>query len=165
MDRRPPVAIALAAIALVAVAGSVGLGAATTDRVLVVEDAANGDRLLTVPVDDTTTVTLAYTHSVERTPVEDVYAVNGTRLDNTLMRFQSYGWGLPAGADVTLRDGWFVYDPDRSFEELHVKPGHVAGHRLTVDGTTYDLVALSNATAVRIAVEPRTPHSVLQFAS
>lgn len=125
-------------------------------QLLVVADAETGERLLTVPVESGTTVTLAYTHSVEQTPVEDRYVVDGERLDNTLMRFQSYGWGLPAGADVTERDGWFVFDPDRSYGSLVVQPGRVAGHELRVDGERYDLVALSDARAVRLSVERRS---------
>ncbi|WP_435345512.1 DUF1850 domain-containing protein [Haloarchaeobius sp. HRN-SO-5] len=125
------------------------------ERVLVVADADTGDRLLTVPVDEGTAVTLAYTHSVEKTPVEDRYVVNGTSLDNTQMRFQSYGWGLPAGANVSERDGWFVFDPDRSYESVVVQPGRIAGHELWVDGETYDLVELSSASAIRLSVERR----------
>ena len=164
MNRRRLVAVA-AALVLVTAAVSAGFVAAQPQRVLVVEDADTGDSLLAVPVHEGSTVTLAYTHSVEKTPVEDVYTVNGTRLDNTLMRFESYGWGLPARANVTLRNGWFVFDPDRSYEEFYVKPGRVAGHTLTVDGRTYDLVELSNASSVRISVERRDglpalpPHS------
>ncbi len=155
MDRRR-----LVVVVLLVVGGSVGFAAATpSERVLVVEDADTGNRLLTVPVEEGSTVTLSYTHSVEKTPVEDVYTVNGTRLDNTLMRFESYGWGLPARANVTLRNGWFVFDPDRSYDELYVKPGRVAGHTLTVDSETYDLVERSNASTVRIAVTRRSPLS------
>lgn len=160
----------LLAAAVVLVASSVGFAAfasAQPDRVLVVEDAETGDRLLTVPVEDGSTVTLAYTHSVEKTPVEDVYTVDGTRLDNTEMRFKSYGWGLPARENVTLEDGWFTFDPNRSYGEFYVKPGHVADHRLTVDGETHDLVAISNASSVRIAVERTgpTPLSALPSAT
>lgn len=150
------------AVALALAVVSVGLVAATSsERVLVVEDADTGERLLTVPVHEGSTVTLAYTHSVEKTPVEDVYTVNGTGLDNTVMRFESYGWGLPARENVTLRDGWFVFDPDRSYDELYVKPGRVADHTLRVDGRAYDLVELSNANSVRITVTRRTPISRL----
>jgi hypothetical protein len=152
----------LVVVALLVVASSVGFVAATPDRVLVVEDAETGERLLAVPVAEGSTVTLAYTHSVERTPVEDVYTVDDTRLDNTLMRFESYGWGLPANADVRHEDGRFVFDPNRSYDELYVQPGHVAGHTLTVDGETYDLVERSNARSVRIAVERRPLTAALQ---
>lgn len=153
----------LAVAVFLLVAGSVGLAVAQPDSVLVVEDARTGERLSTHPVSDGSTMTLAYTHSVERTPVEDVYTVNGTRLDNTEMRFSSYGWGLPSGVNVTTEDGWFVFDPDRSYAELYVKPGRVAGHTLTVDGDTDDLVERSDARTVRIAVERRSPIPTVQF--
>lgn len=156
MGRRVRDGRLLAAVAcLLVVAAGGGYAASQPAQVLVVADADTGATLLAVPVADGDRVTLRYTHSVERTPVEDVYRVDGTVLDNDLMRFQSYGWGLPAGANVTLDDGWFVFDPDRQYGEVYVKPGRVAGHELTVGGTTYDLVALSNAESVRIAVERR----------
>jgi len=152
----------LVAIALAIAVVSAGFVATTSsERVLVVEDAETGERLVTVPVDDGATVTLAYTHSVEKTPVEDVYTVDGTNLDNTLMRFKSYGWGLPSRENVTLRNGWFVFDPERSYSEVYVKPGRIADHTLRVDGTAYDLVELSNASSVRITVIRRTPLSGL----
>lgn len=157
MEVRRFVAVALA----LAVVGAGLVAATSSERVLVVEDADTGQRLLTVPVHEGSTVTIAYTHSVEKTPVEDVYTVDGVRLDNTLMRFKSYGWGLPARENVTARNGWFVFDPDRSYAELYVKPGRVADHRLQVDGTSYDLVELSNAGSVRITVVRRTPISHL----
>lgn len=128
--------------------------AAPLDRALVVRDADSGTTLLAVDVSDGSNVTLAYTHSVEKTPVRDEYTVDGTTLDNTEMRFQSYGWGLPSRADVRLEDGWFVFDPNRQYEEIYIQPAAVAGHRLYVDGEPYDLVARSDDT-VRIAIERR----------
>lgn len=129
--------------------------AAPVDRTLVVRDADSGTTLLTVDVSEGSNITLAYTHSVEQTPVRDEYTVDGTTLDNTGMRFQSYGWGLPSRADVRLEDGWFVFDPDREYEAVHVQPAAVAGHRLYVDGDPYDLVARSDD-PVRIAIERRS---------
>lgn len=132
------------------------LAAAPAGTVLVVADADTGERLLAVPVEQGQRVTLAYTHSVERTPVEDVYAVDGTALDNVAMRFQSYGWGLPAGADVRRSDGFLMFDPDRRYERLHVSPGPTAGHELLVGDRRYDLVALSGGATVRLTVERRS---------
>ncbi|WP_256298927.1 DUF1850 domain-containing protein [Haloarchaeobius salinus] len=156
MDRRlaVPLAVVVCVVLTVFVAGLVaGL---PSERVLVVSDASTGEHLLTVPVEEGAPVTLAYTHSVERTPVEDRYVVRGSALDNVEMRFQSYGWGLPADANVTTRDGWFVFDPDRTYERVVVSPGEIAGHELRVDGTTYDLVALSSGRSVRLSVERRS---------
>ena len=147
MDRRLAILLAL-------VVCSAGLATGVeAERVLVVADAESGERLLTVPVEEGTEVTLAYTHSVEKTPVEDRYVVTGTDLDNTLMRFQSYGWGLPASENVTMREGWFVFDPDRTYDSIVVTPGKIAGHELRIDGRSYDLVELSSANAVRLTVE------------
>ena len=142
--------------AVTAVASAVPAGNA-----LVVEDVASGDVLLTAPVHDGSNVTLSYMHSVQKSQVLDIYTVHGQTLDNTRMVFESYGWGLPAREKVQLVNGTFVFDPDWSGTELVVKPGHVAGHELIVDGRTYDLVAISDAKSVRLRVVHQSALSAL----
>src|SRR5699024_7370380 len=127
--------------------------------VLVVEDASSGEQLLTTPVSEGTPVVLSYMHSVEKTPIRDVYAVHNGSLVMTRMDFQSYGWGLPARANVTRENGWFTFDPNGSYKEIYVKSGRVADHHLRVGNRTYDLVEISNAQGVRIHIANR---SVLQ---
>lgn len=142
--------------------------AATTDRstaagerLLVVEDAETGERLLAVPVAEGTTVALNYTHSVEKTPVLDVYAVDGTELEMVRMEFRSYGAGLPARADVTVTENdTFVFDPEGSYEELYVTPGPIAGHELVVGDRAYDLVDLSDARTVKLSVAAESTATV-----
>ncbi|WP_332897422.1 DUF1850 domain-containing protein [Haladaptatus sp. CMSO5] len=148
----------LVTLAVLLLVCSAGLATAIPgERVLVVSDADTGEQLLAVPVEENTTVNLSYMHSVEKTPVYDIYEVHGERLDNTEMRFQSYGWGLPAREDVYTENGFFVFNPEnRSYDELYVKPGRIASHRLTVGDQTYDLVSLSDAQSVRITVERRS---------
>lgn len=150
-SRRAVLAGALAAAAA-------GAGAAVpAGRALVVSDASTGERLLAVPVSAGDRVTLAYTHSVEKTPVRDVYAVRGTRLEMVRMEFASYGAGLPAHADVRRTgDGSFVFDPPGVYERIHVQPGRVAGHELVVAGRRYDLFALSGGDAVTLSVARRS---------
>lgn len=144
-------------LAVLVVAASAGLAAAVpVERVLVVTDAGSGESLLVRPVAQNATVVLAYNHSVEKTPVRDVYEVRGTNLQHVRMKFQSYGWGLPSGADVHRSDGWFVFDPGRTYTELFVKPGRVAGHQLHVGDRTYDLVERSSARTIRIRVVGRS---------
>lgn len=127
------------------------------DRVLVVADAETGERLLEVPVAEGSTVALNYTHSVEKTPVLDVYEVNGTELEMVRMEFHSFGAGLPSRADVNVTDeGTFVFDPDGSYDHIYVKPGEIAGHELLVDDRRYDLVALSEARSVNLYVTNRS---------
>lgn len=150
------VAVVVASLALVVTAGNAAT-AWPADRALVVEDAETGERLLEAPVENGTTVVLNYTHSVEKTRVLDVYEVRGDRLVMTRMEFESYGWGLPAGANVTKEDGVYVFDPDWAGDELYVTPGRVAGHELSVGDRTYDLVARSDARTVRIHLVRRVP--------
>jgi|AntDeeMinimDraft_4_1070355.scaffolds.fasta_scaffold00131_19 hypothetical protein len=149
----------VAAGALAATGGGsavAGVVADSADRTLVVADAETGERYLTTPVENGTTVALEYTHSVEKSRVYDEYTVRGDRLEMTRMEFESYGWGLPADANVTLENGTFVYDPDGSVSELTVKPGRIAGHRLHVGDSTYDLVNRTDARSVRIHLTDRS---------
>ncbi len=132
--------------------------AAPTGLVLVVEDTETGERYITEPVASGTVVGLEYMHSVEKTPVYDEYRIEGQTLVNTRMEFESYGWGLPAQANVTNVNGTFVYDPPTPITELQnlsVSPGRIAGHKLHVGTDSYDLVAATNTSGVRIHVRRR----------
>ncbi|MFC7222425.1 DUF1850 domain-containing protein [Halalkalicoccus sp. GCM10025322] len=128
----------------------------TNERMLVV--ASDGGKvLLTEPVTDGTTVRLEYTHSVEKTPVADVYVVDGTTLRMTHMEFDSYGAGLPANAPVErAADGQgYIYELNRTYDRLDVSPGERAGHQLVIDGARYDLVERSGGENVSIYVTER----------
>lgn len=149
----------LGLVVLVVVSALVG-ASVPAQQTLVVASVDDGETLLTVPVQEDTRVALSYTHSVEQTRVVDTYRVRDGRLEMTRMRFESYGWGLPADANVTRVNGSFVYDPPGTFETVTVKPGRIAGHRLHVGNRSYDLVARSDARAVRIAVDRRSALAV-----
>lgn len=120
----------------------------STERTLVVADADSGDRLLEIPVEEGDEVTLSYTHSVEKTPVQDIYAVDGTELRADRMVFHSHGAGLPSDEPIERTDDGFVVAGDGSYEELVVSPSSIAGHELVVDGERYDLVAESDGSIV-----------------
>lgn len=143
-----------AVLVLVAIAATVPI-----EAVLVVEDAETGERYLTEPVSDGSTVGLEYMHSVEKSRVYDEYRVDDQTLVNTRMEFESYGWGLPARVNVTTVDGMLVYEPSEPITEiqrLSVSPGRTAGHTLIVDGRRYDLVAATNASDVHIRIKQRS---------
>ncbi|MDG5817883.1 DUF1850 domain-containing protein [Natronococcus sp. A-GB7] len=127
-------------------ASAVTISSATADRTLVVADAATEERLLELPVDDGERVTLEYTHSVERTPVEDVYAVDGDELRAVKSVFHSFGAGLPT--DVTRTDEGYVVDGTSRHDELYVVPGSIAGHELVVGDDRYDLVGIADGGVV-----------------
>jgi hypothetical protein len=149
-------------VALAVLVAALGSAAVVPgETVLVVEDAETGETYLDVPVENGSTVALAYTHSVEKTPVYEAYTVRGDRLEMTRMEFESYGWGLPSGANVTRTNGTFTYDPPGSYERLTVAPGRVAGHRLHVDDRRYDLVALSDGRSVTLSIHRRSALATL----
>jgi hypothetical protein len=143
-------------VAVLAVTSVAAAAVAPGETALVVEDTETGEQYLDVPVEEGTTVALEYTHSVEKTRVYDGYTVRGDRLEMTRMEFESYGWGLPSGANVTRENGTFVYDPPGSTTRLTVAPGRVAKHKLHVGAETYDLVARTNAESVDIHVVHRS---------
>ncbi|MFC4249651.1 DUF1850 domain-containing protein [Natribaculum luteum] len=126
------------------VVGTTAYATESTDRTVVVADADSGERLLEVPVENGTEVTLSYTHSVEKTPVKDVYVVDGDRLRMVRMEFNSYGAGLPARADVEQTGDGLVTRVDKPTERLYVAPRPVPGHELVVGDDRYDLVALGD---------------------
>lgn len=155
--------MAVAVAVLVLAGATVAVTAtASTDRTLVVTDDDTGERLLSVSVDDGDEVTLSYMHSVEQTPVEDVYVVDGTQLRMVRMVFHSYGAGLPATAPVERTDEGFVYEYEESYEELGVVPGSIADHDLIVDGERYDLAALADGPVVLSITEPGLVDELLQ---
>ncbi|WP_049927995.1 DUF1850 domain-containing protein [Halopiger goleimassiliensis] len=113
---------------------------------LVVADAETEERLLEIDVEQGQEVTLAYTHSVERTPVEDVYVVDGDELRADRSVFHSFGAGLPT--DVERTDEGYVVEGSGSYARLRVAPGEVAGHELVVGDERYDLVDVADGSVV-----------------
>ena len=151
-------------VAGLAASGAAGLGAAIgrltrnqATKALVVADGTGDDRLLEHPVENGDSVVLAYTHSVEKTPVEDRYVVDEDRLRMTGTWFQSHGAGLPADEPIERVDDGFLVERATSHERLHVAVGETAGHELVVGGDRHDLLALG-APSVVLSVESRNEH-------
>lgn len=140
-------------------ASTVAVSSVAADRALAVDDADSGDRLLEVPVDDGDEVVLAYTHSVERTPVRDVYVVDGSELRAERMVFHSHGAGLPT-ENVERTDEGFVVEGTGRYRNLRVTPGEIAGHELVVDGERYDLVDRADGTVVLSLTDVSIPDAL-----
>lgn len=154
MTRRAWLAVVLAA-ACVAAGTAVSVTAVATDAVLVVT-ADDGDELLVTPIDDDTEITVEYTHSVEKTPVRDVYVADDGELVMTRMEFSSYGAGLPSTVNVTEVDGYYVYEPpERGYDPLRVTTGHVADHDLVVGDERYDIAEIADGGTVELTVQTR----------
>jgi len=155
LTRRSLVVAGLAASGVAGLGAAIDrLGAGKPTGTLVVADAGSDDRLLEHPVEAGQSVVLAYTHSVEKTPVEDRYVVEGDRLRMTGTWFQSHGAGLPADEPIERVDGGFLVERSTTHERLHVAVGETAGHELVVGEERHDLVALGAASVV-LFVEAR----------
>lgn len=159
VSRRRAAVVAVGALLAVAVAVSVAAGAGAGnlggERTLVVTH-ENGTELIADRVDGDTEVVIEYTHSVEKTTVRDVYVPTADGLRMTRMEFSSFGAGLPSRADVTEREGRYVYyPPSTEYRTLHLKTGDIAGHDLVVGGVRYDISGMSGGSAVELTVERR----------
>ncbi|AGB35928.1 DUF1850 domain-containing protein [Natronococcus occultus] len=121
--------------------------ASVADRTLVVADAESGDRLFEIPVDQGDAVTIAYTHSVEKTPIEDVYVVEDSSLRADRSVFHSFGAGLPT-SDVERTEEGYVVEGTETHDELRLAPGEIAGHELRVGERRYPLAEAADGRVV-----------------
>lgn len=87
---------------------------------------------------------IRFTHSVEKTPVEEYFTVNGIDdLTMTHTRFESFGWGFP----YSPADGKISQTDDGRFELIMNRPYKTVKLRIAVqarpciihDNTVYDL--------------------------
>lgn len=87
-------------------------------------------------------VELRYRHSVELTPVIEVFRAAPDGLWFIEMRFASQGAGLPT--EGYIREGdWFVLRRERRVGTLPLRVSSGSGHRLRVGDRELDLVALA----------------------
>jgi hypothetical protein len=106
-----------------------------------IEDAASGRPLWRRYVPPGTVLELRYVHSVERTPVVEVFRAEVRGLYLVEMRFTSQGAGLPTEGYVRERD-FLVLRTDRHVGTLHLRVSALARHRLRVHEQDVDLTAL-----------------------
>ena len=84
------------------------------------------------------TFTIAYLHSVTRTPVEERYRVDGATIVETEIRFEQHGPGLPTEADAggswRREGGRYVVTMDRRFPAIAMRVHADQSPRLAVAG-------------------------------
>jgi hypothetical protein len=92
--------------------------------------------------------TIAYVHSVTRTPVTERYRIAGTEIVETELFFEQYGPGLPteadAGGSFTRRDGGFVVTMDRHFPGIVMRVHEDQSPRLESGIQSLDLAQWGN---------------------
>jgi hypothetical protein len=80
----------------------------------------------------TTSVTLSWTHSIEKTRWEEDYVVDGTVLYLREARIKTSGAGMDPPAGAVWRNGWWSYRPalDRIPEVVLANSNFVDGYTL-----------------------------------
>lgn len=87
---------------------------------------------------------IRFTHSVEKTPVDEYFTVNGINdLTMTHTRFESFGWGFPySPADGKISqtdDGRFELIMNRPYKTVKLRVAVQARPCIIHEGKTYDL--------------------------
>lgn len=133
---------------------------ASTIPVLLISQTPGGRVLFQSPVDQGSRFSLAYIHSIHRTPVEELFVINGKReivLD--AMIFESYGVGMPSSLEghetFRMEDGKMrIENIDRTLQSFDLRIGQViANHKLLLRGQEIPLAALGKpGSAVRFEI-------------
>jgi len=110
---------------------------------------------IALPEDDTS-FTITYVHSVTRTPVLERYAISGSEIVETEMRFEQHGPGLPTQADsggtFSRSDGRFVVTMDRHFPTIVMQVHRDQSPRLVAGTRSFDLAQWGNRALVLGAI-------------
>ncbi len=114
--------------------------------------------LLALPPDDTS-FAIVYTHSVTRTPVTELYRVDGGKIVETEMRFEQHGPGLPTEADAggtfTRSGTHFIVTMNRSFPAIVMQVHADQSPRLVAGMRSLDLAQWGNrALALGVIADP-----------
>ncbi|MDR5682771.1 MAG: DUF1850 domain-containing protein [Armatimonadota bacterium] len=107
---------------------------------------------------------IRYVHSVEKTPVIEIYRVGPDgAISIEGMRFRSLGWGLPSEGYV-YRDGWYVVsDLHRRIGTLHLRVSKIARHELLTGARTFPLYDRVRDGAGVVVAASRTPDCPLRL--
>jgi hypothetical protein len=109
----------------------------------------DGARLLLIalPAEDSS-FAITYVHSVTRTPVMERYAISGSEIIETEMRFEQHGPGLPTEADAggtfSQSDGRFIVTMDRHFPAIVMQVHLDQSPRLVAGTRSLDLAQWGN---------------------
>ncbi len=90
----------------------------------------------------TTTFMLSWTHSVEKIPWQEDWAITNAGLVLTEARIQGSGAGMEPPDDAVFRDGWYHYTPNippRQNIILAASGETVSGWKLCAQGQCHEL--------------------------
>ena len=144
--------------AIITVIAAVGL----SSRCLTLRDSDSGRLIARWPVDEGAEFSIEFVHSVNQTPVRDVFVVAGMCLRPVETFFFSYGAGMqselePGQTLVTHDDGsQSITGYNTESEALHYIVGTVSDHVLTIGGddlSLRDFCGRSAAVTLRVERE------------
>lgn len=150
------------AAVVVTIVASVFILYALTVPALVLKDADSGEIYAAYPVHDGAEFSITFIHSVNKSPVTDVYQIRDMEIYVIRTKYYSFG----AGVQTEVEEGQMLeYGPDgsmivsgfnRRIDTLSYIVGTVSDHTLEVGGKTVSLRELCGRnTAVRFFCERR----------
>jgi hypothetical protein len=155
---------ALALYAVLAVTGAVFLGCRPAFW-LEIRDAESGKPYRRFPLDDGGEFAVEFVHSVNQSPVREIFAAGDGKILARAVRFFSFGAGMQSDLEEGMtmgRDGdalVITYPSGRSFDELRYIVGTVSDHLLLVGGETVSLRELCGRNAhIVIRVKRSLPY-------
>jgi hypothetical protein len=117
----------------------------------------DGATVASIALPDGAPFSIVYTHSVTRTPVTELYRVEGGAIVETEMRFEHHGPGLPTEADAggtfSRADGGFVVTMQRRLSGIVMQVHRDQSPRLVAGTRTLDLAQWGNR-ALALGVIP-----------
>ncbi|OFP38070.1 DUF1850 domain-containing protein [Corynebacterium sp. HMSC071B10] len=114
---------------------ALGLTSCGSTPELVVEDAESGAEFFHVDANEVDSISLAWVHSIEKTPWEERYRVEDEHLVLTDVYLKSFGAGAPTDLEgVTRNEGGMVHTSsiNREVPRLQWVHSHATSHTLTI---------------------------------
>lgn len=111
---------------------------------------------------------ISLTHSVERSPWEDFYRINGAGdMTMTHTQFSSLGWGYPYSpkdGKLEHKDGKYTLIMNRPYKKVAIRISEQAMPKILHGNKSYDLIKLyGDGTAVTISCEKRWVYFIRNF--
>lgn len=118
-----------------------------TPRLLIIHD---GVSVLFMNVSDGECFVIRYTHSVNRSEVDDTIERSGSNLIVRSSLYQTFGAGIPVGDDIIngksagtsltkTENGLLLDGIDTTYKEINLLCGTYSNHRIIADGKQYIL--------------------------
>ncbi|GAA3729790.1 hypothetical protein GCM10022378_17870 [Salinicoccus jeotgali] len=108
----------------------------TTPFHISISDMETGEVLYSTRIDDGERFSVEYIHSVERSPVKEIFEVRGTDIYTMESHTESFGAGMPYEGDVMeLKDGKFIISEiNRPVHggALRIRPSSVFPHHIMI---------------------------------